>query len=200
MKAERTRMLTHELEAEPQVGAGEIPVIFFAILAGLIFLGILYLDKYGGGFSNQVFTPYESYNQVAKAQPMDPGAITRAHGEQVYVATCQLCHQQNGLGMPAQFPPLDGSEWVNGSINRLIRIPHNGLAGPIKIKGEPWNAAMPAMGAALPDQDLADLLTFIRSHWSNKSGPVTVEDVKRVRGEVGARTDPWTEAELLKVP
>jgi mono/diheme cytochrome c family protein len=200
MKPERTRMVTHELEAEPQVGAGEIPVVFFAILAGLIFLGILYLDKYGGGFSNEVFTPYESYDQVAKAQPMDPEAIEAAAGKRVYETACQLCHQANGLGTPGQFPPLDGSEWVNGSIDRLIRIPHNGLAGPIKVKGEQWNAAMPNMGAALSDQDMARLLTFVRRAWSNKSGPVKIEDVKRVRGEIGARTDPWSEAELLKIP
>jgi mono/diheme cytochrome c family protein len=200
MKPERTRMVTHELEAEPQVGVGEIPVVFFAVLAGLIFLGILYLDKYGGGFSNEVFTPYESYDQVAKAQPKDPDAIDAAIGKQKYEATCQLCHQPNGLGTPGQFPPLDGSEWVNGSIDRLIRIPHNGLAGPIKIKGEQWNAAMPNMGAALSDQDMARLLTFIRRAWSNKSGPVKVEDVKRVRGEIGARAEPWSEAELLKIP
>lgn len=193
-------MVTHDVEAEPQVGAGEIPVIFFAILAGLIFIGALYLDKYGGGFSNEVFTPFESYDQVAKAQPLDPIAKRRANGQRVYTATCSLCHQPNGLGTPGQFPPLDGSEWVNGSINRLIRIPNNGLAGPIKIKGEQWNSAMPNMGATLNDQDFADVLLFIRSSWSNKSSPVEVQDVTRVRGEVGSRTDPWSEAELQAIP
>jgi mono/diheme cytochrome c family protein len=200
MKPERTRMMTHEVEAEPQVGAGEIPVLFFAVLAGLVFLGILYLDKYGGGFSNQVYGPYESYDQVAKAQPLDPAAKARNHGAQVYATACQLCHQPNGLGTPGQFPPLDGSEWVNGSVDRLIRIPNNGLAGLVHVKGETINAAMPNMGAALSDQDLADLLTFVRSNWSNKSAPVKVEDVTRVRKEIGSRAEPWSEAELLKVP
>jgi mono/diheme cytochrome c family protein len=200
MKSERTRMVTHELEAEPQVGVGEIPVVFFAVLAGLIFLGFLYLDKYSGGFSNEVFAPYESYDQVAKAQPMDPDAVRRANGQRVYVATCSLCHQLNGLGTPGQFPPLDGSEWVLGSVNRLIRIPHNGLNGAITIKGEKWNAAMPAMGATLADQDFADLLLFVRTSWSNKGGSVELEDVQRVRKEIGGRTDPWSEAELLKIP
>jgi len=192
-------MVTHEIEAEPQIGSGEIPVIFFAVLAGLVFVGLLYLDKYAGGFSSQVYGPFESYEQVAKAQPMDPEAKARAHGAQVYAATCQLCHQPNGLGTPAQFPPLDGSEWVNGPVERLIRIPNNGLQGPVTIKGENWAAAMPNMGAALSDQDLADLLTFIRSSWSNKSSAVTVDQVKKVRGEVGARAEPWTSAELLKI-
>jgi mono/diheme cytochrome c family protein len=199
MKADRTRMVTHDIEAEPQVGSGEVPVIFFAILAGLIFVGALYLDKYAGGFSNHVYGPFESYDQVANAQPMDPEAKARAHGAQVYAVTCQLCHQPNGLGTPGQFPPLDGSEWVNGPIDRLIRIPNNGLQGPIVIKGENWGAAMPNMGAALSDQDLADLLTFIRRNWSNRSGPVTVQDVARVRKEIGNRAEPWTSAELQKV-
>jgi mono/diheme cytochrome c family protein len=192
-------MLTHEVEAEPQVGAGQIPVIFFAILAGLVFVGALYLDKYGGGFSNQVYAPFESYDQVAAAQPQDPAAKARNHGAQIYATTCQLCHQPTGLGAPGQFPPLDGSEWVNGPVDRLIRIPNNGVAGPLHVKGEAWASAMPNMGAALTDQDLADLLTFIRSSWSNKSGPVKVEDVTRVRKDIGSRADPWSEAELLKV-
>src|SRR5205085_6314153 len=102
MKPERTRMVSHNIEAEPEVGHAEVPVIFFAILAGLLFVGFLYLDKYGGGYSNEVFSPYESYDAVAKAQPMDPLAKRRAHGSQVYQTACQLCHQPNGLGTPGQ--------------------------------------------------------------------------------------------------
>jgi mono/diheme cytochrome c family protein len=201
MKPDRTRMVTHDVEAEPQVGGGGIPVIFFAILAGLIFVGALYLDKYGGGFSNEVFSPYESYDQVAKAQPADPITKSRLNGENVYMnkVQCKLCHQPNGLGTPGTFPPLDGSEWVNGPVARLIRIPHNGLNGPIKVKGEQWNAAMPPFGPLLTDEDMADVLTYIRSSWSNKSSPVTVDEVKKVRADIGSRTDPWTEAELLQV-
>jgi mono/diheme cytochrome c family protein len=202
MKPQPTRMMTHEVEAEPQVGAGEIPVIFFAILAGLIFVGALYLDKYGGGFSNQVYAPFESYDQVDKAQPRDPIAQARAHGEDLYmnIVQCKQCHQPTGLGTPGAFPPLDGSEWVNGPIDRLVRIPNNGLSGPITVKGQPWNAAMPPFGPLLSDQDMADLLTYIRSNWSNKSGPVTADEVKKARGQIGARAEPWSEPELLKVP
>ena len=123
-----------------------------------------------------------------------------AKGAQTYDVACKLCHQPNGGGSPGQFPPLDGSEWVNGPITRLIRIPSHGLAGPIKVKGENWNAAMPAMGAALSDEEMANLLTFVRQAWSNKSGPVKVEDVKKVREAEASRSQPWTEAELLAIP
>ncbi|HUS35257.1 MAG TPA: cytochrome c [Verrucomicrobiae bacterium] len=200
MKPERTKMISHDVEAEPEVGHGEIPILFLVILAGLIFLGGLYLDKFAGGFHNQVYGPYDSYGQVLAAQPMDPIGKRRANGKRVYTVTCSLCHQPNGLGTPGQFPPLDGSEWVVGSIDRLVRIPQNGLNGPIKIKGEPWNSAMPAMGAVLSDEDMADLLLYIRSEWSNKASTVEIDQVKKVRGQIAERSAPWTEAELLAVP
>lgn len=199
MKPERPKMLTRDVEAEPEVGRGEIPIIFFPILAGLIFLGAMYLDRYGGGFENQVYSPFQSIAQVNAAQPKDPAAKARAAGQQVYNTACMLCHQANGLGTAGQFPPLDGSEWVTGSIGRLVRIPHNGLTGPITVKGEAWNGAMPAMGAALTDEDMANLLTYIRSAWSNKAGPVTVEQVTTIRKAIADRTAPWTAAELEKI-
>jgi len=197
MKSERVKLITHGVEEEPGVGSGEIPILFFGILAGLIFLALLYMDRYAGGFNNQVYRPYASYDELMKAQPVTDTA--GAKGKLVYEASCQICHQPNGLGTAGQFPPLDGSEWVNGPVERLIRIPLIGLSGPIEIKGQQWNAAMPAMGAALSDDDLAALLTYVRKAWSNKSGPVKPEDVKKVRGELSGRADPMTSEELLKV-
>jgi mono/diheme cytochrome c family protein len=200
MNPEPGKTTTRGAETEPGVGTGEMPVFFMAVLAALIFLALLHLDRFGGGFHNQVYPPFESHDKLLAAQPMDPVGKRRAHGAQVYDVACKLCHQPNGLGTPGQFPPLDGSEWVNGPINRLVRIPHNGLIGPITVNGQPWNAAMPAMGAALTDEDMADLLTFIRSSWGNKSGPVSLEQVKKIRAEISSRTEPWTAEELLALP
>jgi mono/diheme cytochrome c family protein len=55
---------------------------------------------------------------------------------------------------------------------------------------------MPAKGAALPDDDLAAVLTYIRQSWGNKASAVTPEQVKAVRTEVGNRTHPWTVDQL----
>ena len=55
---------------------------------------------------------------------------------------------------------------------------------------------MPAMGAGLPDDDLAAVLTYIRQSWGNKASEVTPELVKAVRAEVGNRTQPWTVEQL----
>jgi mono/diheme cytochrome c family protein len=201
MKPEKKPLITRGIEGEPQVGSGEIPVIFFGILAGLVFCSLLYLDKYAGGFNNLVYRPYDSYKEVEGLQPTDPEAKRRMLGKKNYELACQICHQPTGLGVPTQFPPLDGSEWVNGPVPRLIRIPLVGLAGPIEIKGQHWEAAMPNAGAVFTnDEDLAALLTYIRSAWSNKSGPVTAEEVAKARAKDGARAQPWTAADLLKVP
>ena len=56
---------------------------------------------------------------------------------------------------------------------------------------------MAAMGAALSDADLANVLTYIRSSWGNKAGEVTADDIKAVRASMGARPQPMT-AEMLK--
>jgi mono/diheme cytochrome c family protein len=81
----------------------------------------------------------------------------------------------------------------------MIRIPLAGLAGPVEVKGQQWNLAMPAMGAALPDDDLAAVLTYIRQSWGNKASAITPEQVKAVRAAVGTRTQPWTADQLKAI-
>jgi mono/diheme cytochrome c family protein len=200
MKPDKKPLITRGVEDEPQVGSGEIPVIFFGVLAGLVFCGLLYLDKYAGGFNNMVYRPYDSYSEVDRLQPKDPTAKAKALGKQKFELACQICHQASGQGVPSQFPPLDGSEWVTGPIPRLVRIPMKGLAGPIEIKGQHWEGAMPDAGATFNDEELAALLTFVRNSWSNKAGPVTAEDVAKARAKDGNRGQPWSSADLLKVP
>lgn len=78
----------------------------------------------------------------------------------------------------------------------MIRIPLAGLSGPVQVKGQEWNLSMPAMGAAMTDEQLAAVLTYIRQSWGNKASEITPDQVKAIRTEVGNRTQPWTAAEL----
>jgi mono/diheme cytochrome c family protein len=104
------------------------------------------------------------------------------------------------MGKPNQAPAFVGSEWVLGSPNRMIRIPLVGLAGPVKVKDQEWNLAMPNMGAALSDDDLAAVLTYIRQSWGNKASIITPAQVSAVRKEIGNRTQPWSASELQAIP
>eukprot|EP00903_Cladosiphon_okamuranus_P003492 g3490.t1 len=105
-------------------------------------------------------------------------------GKQQYLI-CSACHGQQGEGL-ATGPPLAGSEWVNGPVENLIRIQLRGLEGPIRVKGEEYNIA----GGMAPlayqsDQQIAGVLSYIRSSFGNDSSAVTPEQVAALREEVG---------------
>ena len=96
---------------------------------------------------------------------------------------CTTCHQKDGNGLPAaQFPPLAGSEWVQGSEDRLIRLTLHGLIGPIEVKGVKYPGAVPMTPFKfLSDAEVADVLTFVRNSFGNKADPVSPQTVKKVR-------------------
>jgi cytochrome c oxidase cbb3-type subunit 2 len=123
-----------------------------------------------------------------------------ARGRVVYGSLCGLCHGNDGLGKPAQVPPLASSEWVNAkSVQRLARIALAGINGKIQMGDKDWNLSMAPMGAALSDADLAAVLTFIRRSWGNQAGAVTADEVQAVRGAIGARPQPMTIEQLKSV-
>lgn len=184
---------------EPKASRSPVPVALFVLLFALLFLGMYYFDRHGGWFEPAVYTPYVSLKDLQMYQPATGGANLE-RGRAVYENVCALCHNVDGSGKPNQAPPLSGSEWVVGAPSRVIRIPLAGLSGPIEVKGQQWNLAMPAMGAALSDDDLAAVLTYMRSSWGNKGSEITPDMVKAIRGALGSRSQPFTVSELLTVP
>jgi mono/diheme cytochrome c family protein/glucose/arabinose dehydrogenase len=119
-------------------------------------------------------------------------------GKANYETVCLPCHQPHGMGQEGLAPPLVGSEWVSGSEQRLARIVLNGLRGPIKVKGQPFELDMPALGI-LEDEQIATILTYIRNEWGHSYPPVTSETVKKARDATAERGDAWTQEELLKI-
>ena len=184
---------------EPKAVSGQVPVWLFVLGFVLLFWGMYYFDQRSGWFNTEVYTPYVSVTDLQRYQPPS-GGIDLGRGKAVYENVCALCHNPDGAGKPNQAPPLTGSEWVTGSPARIIRIPLAGLTGPIEVKGQQWNLAMPAMGAALSDDDLAAALTYMRQSWGNKASEITPEMVKAIRAQLGNRSQPFTAAELLAVP
>lgn len=120
---------------------------------------------------------------LAATPALAQDAAAEHPGKAAY-ATCMACHQANGQGLPGVFPPLAESEWVNGPAENLIRIQLRGLMGEITVKGVKYNSVMPP-NAAMTDQQIADVLTYIRSNFGNKADAVTPEMVKKYRDEVG---------------
>jgi mono/diheme cytochrome c family protein len=186
--------------AEPRAQEAEVPFWLVVVLLVLMYWGMVYFDERGGWFEPQVYAPYSSLAELQMYQPPG-GGPNLAQGRTVYENVCALCHGTDGAGKPNQAPPLAGSEWVTGSVQRLVRIPLSGVTGEIQVKGQSYNLpSMPAMGAALSDDDLAAALTYMRQSWGNKAPAISAEEIKAIRTEAGSRAQPWTAAELLAIP
>ncbi|HWP93265.1 MAG TPA: cytochrome c, partial [Thermodesulfobacteriota bacterium] len=109
------------------------------------------------------------------------------------------CHQANGQGLPGAFPPLVGSEWVINDPETPIRIVLHGLQGPIEVKGTIYNNVMPEWGSKLSNEEIAAVLTYVRTSWGNNAGEITPNMVNEVRKGTADRTTPWTADELQQL-
>lgn len=105
-------------------------------------------------------------------------AQNKMNGKKIYETRCLVCHQSDGGGVPNMNPPLDGSTNVNGKdIARLVKIIRNGYDERIALDGMYYNNAMTA-NPDLKEDAIADVLTYIRSSWSNKASAITISQVK----------------------
>ncbi|HMB64910.1 MAG TPA: c-type cytochrome [Eudoraea sp.] len=101
-------------------------------------------------------------------------------GASVYYTYCSACHQINGKGARDRFPPLADTDWVNGNKDRLIKIVLEGMEGSIEVNGRQYNGVMP-QHAFLSDQEVADVLSYIRTEFGNGAGKVDIEEVASFR-------------------
>lgn len=188
-------------DPEPSTGAGSIPVWLFIVLAGMLFVGMVYLDGNAGGFNAKVYQRYHSTNELVKLVPYDPAKEDFNKGLAVYNRpTCAPCHQPTGQGTPGLFPPLAGAEWVlEKDPSRIIRIVLDGVQGPMQVKGQTYNNAMPPWRPTLTDEEIAQVLTYVRQAWGNDAPAVKPDQVAKIRKETATRTTSWTADELLKI-
>ncbi|HMB93367.1 MAG TPA: cytochrome c [Rhodothermales bacterium] len=130
------------------------------------------------------------------ATPQTPEARFAQLGERVYGSYCITCHQPGGQGLPGTFPPLRQTTWVEGDKGRLIRLTLNGMKGPLTVHGATYEGIMPMHGF-LSDDQIAAVLTYVRSNFGNDADAITPEEVAAVR-RANEREEPWTEAALLE--
>jgi glucose/arabinose dehydrogenase/mono/diheme cytochrome c family protein len=143
------------------------------------------------------FGPAPAGLAYVKALATAPPAVVHP-GKIIYDALCLNCHQPEGNGLPGIYPPIANSDWVTGSPDRLVKVLRHGLSGPIHINGQlfPQVTPLPMPPMGLDDQQMADVLSYLRSHFGHTAGPVTVETIQQIRARTADRSTPWTEAEL----
>ena len=106
-----------------------------------------------------------------------------AGGAKVYSIYCGTCHQRNGQGASGRFPPLAKASWVTGDKNLLIGIVLKGMEGPIDVNGEQFNGTMP-QHSFLGNEEIANVLTYIRQNFGNNASIVTPQEVEAIRKSV----------------
>ena len=138
---------------------------------------------YSGKQSDEVYQPeggaIQSLGEAPRQVPAANKAERIARGEHVFNNICAACHQPSGLGVAGAFPPLAGSDFLNADPVRAMRVVSGGLSGTIAVKGKTYASQMPALN--LPDEDVANVLTFVYSKWGNAGHEVKPEQVAAAR-------------------
>jgi mono/diheme cytochrome c family protein len=120
-------------------------------------------------------------------------------GKAPYEQYCGACHAPNGEGIAGgQFPPLAGSLWVGGRPERIIELVLHGIQGPLEVKGKKYNLVMPPHKDSLTDNQIADIISYVRSSWGHKHRPVNSKQVFAMRQATKKRKDMWKAPDLLK--
>lgn len=176
--------------SDPHEQSNPIPWFVIMLVIALMSFGVIYIARselnqppqYGDG---------RTTDELSGKAVASGGAAGAASGKELYAARCAACHQAEGQGLPGVFPPLAGSEWVNGKEQTLAAIVLNGVVGPLTVKGSTYNGAMPNFAEQLNDDEIAAVLTFLRTQLGNQAAPVSANLVKTVREQTTGRGKPF---------
>jgi len=143
---------------------------------------------YSGKTDDRIYQAEGGAIQSIPAAAIEPAPATRTLeerrmlGERVYNSNCLACHQPDGKGIPGAFPPLAKSDYLMADKNRAVATVLHGLEGPITVNGQTFNSIMPKL--LLTDDDVANVLTFVRNSWGNQGDAVSLEEVRAVRSKL----------------
>ena len=202
--------MNHDHHKEDQeCGGGKSPDIaplspwLVGAFIAAIFWGGFYLAFNSGGFRQDVYESHAVNWAGGGATAIDNAPDPKVIGKRLFSQNCIVCHQANGQGVAGQFPPLAGSEWVNGNDkhgeNHLVLLMLHGHQGPMQVMGANYNNAMPQW-KQLSDDQIAAVLTYIRSDWGNKGTPIESAFVTAIRTEHKDQGEAWTQAQLMAMP
>ncbi|MFO0672197.1 MAG: copper-containing nitrite reductase [Polyangiaceae bacterium] len=116
---------------------------------------------------------------VAAAE-LEKGALSKdaqiQAGKALFMGTCSTCHQPEGQGLGSAFPPLAKSDFLMADKARSMDIVLNGLKGKVTVNGKEFDSVMPPM-SHIADDDLANILTYVRNSWGNTGDAVSPKEI-----------------------
>ncbi|MBS1604284.1 MAG: c-type cytochrome, partial [Bacteroidetes bacterium] len=156
-------------------------------MAQLIVTGQANKAIYSGKISDALYQPGNA-NATAAADAADPAAPDLPLAERIkkgqllFESNCASCHQSTGLGIPGAIPPLAKSDFLMKREDKGIGVLLHGINGEaITVNGAHYQGVMPQL--PLDDDQIANILSFVRNNWGNKSPVVQQKDVKKFRNQ-----------------
>lgn len=146
-----------------------------------VLLGVFFISCQNSGEKKKDSTvnSEQPAKEIVNNQPVQ--VAEKVHQENaVYKKYCLVCHQADGSGVPGMYPPLGKGSWTGKDPKELVLILTKGLKGKVEVNGESYNSEMPAQ-VQLTDEEIADVLSYVRSNFGNSFDPVDVELVKKIR-------------------
>jgi mono/diheme cytochrome c family protein len=196
------RSIEAEAREHRDPGERERPLPWFVVMliGAMATCGIIYI----AGMHSDLASRYGDSRTITTLMPATvpkagaaQGAGTAIDGGQLFTAKCAACHQATGLGIPGVFPPLAGSEWVLGSDKVLVQIPLHGVTGALQVKGATYHGTMPPFDT-LSDAEVAAVLTYVRSHFTNSVPAVSPATVAAGRAATQSHKAPFNNGDEIK--
>jgi mono/diheme cytochrome c family protein len=102
-------------------------------------------------------------------------------GKPIYDRQCASCHGATGGGMPPNYPPLAGNQSIEmvSAVNAIRMVLNGGY--PPGTAGNPMPYGMPPFAHRLSDDEVAAVVTYIRTAWGNRGEPVSARQANELR-------------------
>ncbi|MBK6322747.1 MAG: cytochrome c [Burkholderiales bacterium] len=178
---------------EPEERIRPVPLAAVIVTLTMVLFGVVYIFL-SEPFGNAELGDRRTLADLSGPAPVAAGAAV--DGKAVFAAQCVACHQATGKGLPGVFPPLDGSEWVQGDARTVANILLHGINGKITVVGTDYSGAMPSF-QQLNDAELAAVASYVRSNWSNKAEAIKPDLFEQER-KASTRTTPFEGGAALK--
>lgn len=119
--------------------------------------------------------------QAASPLPTAETSLLVSLGKPIYDRECATCHGPTGQGMPPNYPPLAGNQSIQmvSAVNAIRMVLNGGF--PPGTAGNPRPYGMPPFAQRLSDDDVAAVVTYIRTSWGNRGEPVSARQANELR-------------------
>lgn len=101
----------------------------------------------------------------------------KVKGMQLYQQHCVACHQPNGEGLAALYPPLKNSDYLLEDLARAACVIKNGQVEQIVVNGQTYSQMMPPVEVS--PLEIAEIITYITNEWGNEKGLTGVKEVEK---------------------